>query len=96
MAGIIDFGAYVPLHRLGPNTEGWSGTAERAVSNFDEDSITMAVAAVSDCLRSAERDTVDAIYLASTTLTAAHVDTKARRAVPFPADVAERLAAALA
>ena len=33
--------------------------------------------------------------VASTTLTAAHVDTKARRAVPFPDDVAARMAAAL-
>jgi len=34
--------------------------------------------------------------VASTTITAAHLDTDARRAVPFPADVADRLAAALA
>jgi len=34
--------------------------------------------------------------VASTTITAAHLDTESRRAVPFPDDVAARLAAALA
>jgi 3-hydroxy-3-methylglutaryl CoA synthase len=68
MAGIVDFGAYVPLHRLGPATEEWAGTNERAVANFDEDSTTMAVAAVGDCLAGLDRFAVDALYLASTTL----------------------------
>ncbi len=68
MAGITHFGAYVPLHRMGPKTAGWSGAGERAVANFDEDSITMAVAATLDCLRSADRGAVDALYMASDTL----------------------------
>ncbi|OAI44070.1 hypothetical protein AYO38_02255 [bacterium SCGC AG-212-C10] len=68
MAGILGLGAHIPLHRLGPDTEGWSGTSERAVANFDEDSITMAVSAAGDCLRDATRADVDALYLASTTL----------------------------
>jgi 3-hydroxy-3-methylglutaryl CoA synthase len=38
------------------------------VANFDEDSITMAVAAGIDALRGLERETVDAVYLASTTM----------------------------
>src|SRR5690606_34239619 len=68
MAGITDFGAYVPIYRLGPDTEGWSGTNERAVANFDEDSITMSVAAVNDCLKGLDRKAVDGLYLASTTV----------------------------
>lgn len=68
MAGITDFGAYVPLHRLGPGTQGWAPANDRAVANFDEDSITMAVAAVGDCLIGHDREEIDALYLASTTL----------------------------
>jgi 3-hydroxy-3-methylglutaryl CoA synthase len=68
MAGITDFGAYVPIHRLGPKTEDWTAPNERAVANFDEDSITMAVAATLDCLKTTERARVEALYLASTTL----------------------------
>lgn len=68
MAGITRTGAYVPLHRLGPSTDGWTGTVERAVANFDEDSVTMAVAAIEDCLAGLDRSTIDAVYLASTTL----------------------------
>lgn len=69
MVGIVDFGGYVPAYRLGPWTENWSGKNERAVANFDEDAITMAVAALEDCLhpRGARND-IDALYLASTTL----------------------------
>src|SRR5437868_12775855 len=68
MAGITNFGAYVPLHRLAPATDGWAGASERSVANFDEDSITMAVSAVEDCLRGGDRAGIDALYLASTTL----------------------------
>jgi acyl-CoA thioester hydrolase len=41
-------------------------------------------------------DVETAEEVASTTITAALMDTDARRAVPFPADVAARLAATLA
>lgn len=68
MAGIAGIGTYVPLHRLGLETDGWAGAGERAVANFDEDPVTMAVAAVEDCLRGRERASVDALYLASTSL----------------------------
>lgn len=69
MAGITDFGAYVPIYRLGPQTEDWTAKTERSVANFDEDSLTMAVAAAEDALRGgADRATVDALYLASTTV----------------------------
>jgi len=72
MAGIVSFGAYIPIYRL--NREliwlTWGGMpvgGERAVANFDEDSITMAVEASSNCLKGINRDEVDALFLASTT-----------------------------
>ena len=53
MIGITSFGAYVARFRLSRKTIaagiGWFNTAavpgEKAVANYDEDSITMAVAA---------------------------------------------------
>lgn len=40
MAGIVSYGAYIPLFRLGKATAGWEGPSERALANFDEDSVT--------------------------------------------------------
>ena len=62
MAGIVSYGAYVPLRRLstGPQTE-------KAVAGWDEDSLTMAVAAAIDCLGGIERKAIDGLYFASTT-----------------------------
>jgi hydroxymethylglutaryl-CoA synthase len=67
MAGIVSYGAYVPLFRLGRGTAGWESPTERAVANFDEDSVTMAVAALRDALVGMERGSIDALYFASTT-----------------------------
>jgi len=67
MAGIVSYGAYVPLFRLGKGTAGWEGSSERAVANFDEDSVTMAVAALRDALTAIDPATIDALYFASTT-----------------------------
>ena len=67
LPGIAAFGAYVPKYRLGAATSGWDSTAERAVANFDEDSVTMAVAAGQDCLHGRDRQTIDALIFASTT-----------------------------
>ena len=67
MPGITAYGAYVPRYRLGPATSGWNSPGERAVANFDEDSVTMAVAAGADCLRVIDRNSVDALVFASTT-----------------------------
>ena len=39
---------------------------EKAVANWDEDSLTMAVEAAIDCLRGVDRESVDGLYLAST------------------------------
>jgi hydroxymethylglutaryl-CoA synthase len=62
MTGIVSCGAYVPLRRLstGPKTE-------KAVANWDEDSLTMAVAAAFDCLGKIDRKTIGGLYFASTT-----------------------------
>jgi hydroxymethylglutaryl-CoA synthase len=71
MAGITSIGAYVPRYRLGLEeiTDFWRGrkaSGEKAVAGFDEDSITMAVAAVADCLgRNSEE--ADGLYFATTT-----------------------------
>ena len=83
MTGITAYGAYIPRRRLqrkavaqanawfAPNLAG-SAKGERAMANWDEDTITMAVEAGRDCLPAADpikdRAFVDAIYLASTTL----------------------------
>lgn len=67
MTGIISFGAYVPLHRLGPETKGWGFPFEKAVGYYDEDSLTMAVAASLDCLAGGDRSAVGGVYFASTT-----------------------------
>jgi hydroxymethylglutaryl-CoA synthase len=67
MTGIISYGAYVPLHRLGPETKGWGFPFEKAVGYYDEDSLTMAVAAALDCMDGSDRNAVDGFYFASTT-----------------------------
>ena len=68
MPGILAHGAYVPRFRLGAETSGWPGSQERAVANFDEDSVTMAVAAGLDCLRGRDRQAIDALFFASSTV----------------------------
>jgi hydroxymethylglutaryl-CoA synthase len=77
MVGIISFGAYVPRMRLqraaiyaanrwfAPGLKGLA-KGERAITNWDEDSITMAVEAVRDCLRDFDRASVKSLILAST------------------------------
>jgi len=72
MAGIISYGAYIPLWRLSRDViaEAWgsgSSGGERSVANNDEDTITMAVEAARDCLDGCEREDVDGLYFASTT-----------------------------
>jgi 3-hydroxy-3-methylglutaryl CoA synthase/uncharacterized OB-fold protein len=72
MAGIISYGAYIPLWRLSRDTiaGAWESTSirgERSVANNDEDVVTMASEAAIDCLAGLERDKVDGLYFASTT-----------------------------
>ena len=54
-AGIVSYGAYIPMYRLSSATLSgvWGGRvtgAEKAVANWDEDSLTMATEAIIDCL----------------------------------------------
>lgn len=67
MVGITSYGAYVPLWRLGKETADWRAPGERSMASFDEDSITMAVAAGINCLGDMDRKTVDGLIFASTT-----------------------------
>jgi hydroxymethylglutaryl-CoA synthase len=69
MVGITSYGAYVPMLRLPLAAIGGGkgdGGAEKAVANWDEDAVTMAVAAAVDCLRGIDRASVDAVFFAST------------------------------
>lgn len=72
MVGIVSYGAYIPLYRLSRDmiVKAWGrggGTGEKAVANWDEDSITMGVEACLDCLNGFDRDEIDGLYFASTT-----------------------------
>ena len=67
LPGIVAYGVYVPRYRLGPTTLGWNAATERAVANFDEDSVSMAVAAGVDCLHRQDRNSVDGLIFATTT-----------------------------
>lgn len=78
MLGITSYGGYIPrlrLNRLAAVQQmGWLAPAlvtaaqgERSFCNWDEDSITMAVAAARDCVVGIDKKQVDGLYLASTT-----------------------------
>ena len=71
MAGITSYGAYVPMYRLSRETLsqvwGGEGKGEKAVANADEDSLTIGVEAARDCIKGVDRNTIDALYFATTT-----------------------------
>ena len=72
MAGVIAYGAYIPIYRLSREAiaQGWGSRSqggERSVANYDEDSLTMAVEAGLDCLQGADYSRVDGLFYASTT-----------------------------
>jgi len=78
MVGIRSYGAYIPRYRMNRmvifGQMGWLNPAnimnaqgEKACANFDEDSLTMAVAAARDCAKGFDRSEIDAVYFASTT-----------------------------
>lgn len=67
MVGIRSFGAHIPRYRLGKETAGWGSSTEKAIANFDEDSVTMAVAAGRDCLKGMDSEQVDGLLFATTT-----------------------------
>ena len=78
MIGITACSAYIPRYRmrrkdiyeavgwLNPATAGLAN-GERAVANYDEDSITMAVSAAKDCLYSQDTQNIGGLYFSSTT-----------------------------
>lgn len=79
MVGIVSFGGFIPRYRMDRmaifKSMGWLNAAnvayargEKAVANYDEDAITMAVAAGIDCLKGLERDKIDGLLFASTSL----------------------------
>ena len=79
MIGVTSYGAYIPRLRLERmaifQAMGWFAPAlmlvaqgERSMCNWDEDAITMAVAAARDCLRGQDKQKLDGLFLASTTL----------------------------
>ena len=77
-AGILAYGGYVPKARLqraeiakahtwfNPGLRGLA-KGERAMANWDEDSVTMAVEAGRDCLADIDRNSLSGLYMASTT-----------------------------
>jgi 3-hydroxy-3-methylglutaryl CoA synthase len=72
MTGIVSYGAYIPKYRLSRDliAKAWGSPSmrgEKAVANYDEDSVTMAVAAGTDCLHGIDRAVIDGIYFATTT-----------------------------
>lgn len=78
-AGILAFGAYIPRRRLQRSAIhavnkwyapalGGAAKGEKAIGNWDEDAVTMAVEAARDCLTGWDRGDVGALRLASTTL----------------------------
>ena len=67
MVGIVSYGAYVPFLRLNRAAINKGLSGEKAIANFDEDAITMAVAAAIDCLKGMDRSDIDGLFLASTT-----------------------------
>lgn len=79
MIGITSYGAYIPRLRLSRmaifQNMGWFAPAiimvaqgERSMCYWDEDAITMAVAASRDCLKGLDKKTIEGLFLASTTL----------------------------
>src|ERR1051326_8443804 len=68
MVGLTSCGAYVPMLRmpLAVIGGGKPGGPEKAVTNWDEDAVTMAVAAAIDCLRGVDRAAIDGVVFAST------------------------------
>jgi 3-hydroxy-3-methylglutaryl CoA synthase len=79
MVGITAYGGYIPKLRLSrkamAEANAWfspglmgRGKGERAMAGWDEDSVTMAVEAARDCLNGSDRDQIDGVYFASTTM----------------------------
>lgn len=72
--GITSYGVYLPRYRMNRKTisgaMGWLNPGalpgEKAVTNFDEDSLTMAVAAGLDCLKGNDSTRIEGLFFATT------------------------------
>lgn len=78
MVGIISYAGYLPRYRLNRmnifSAMGWlnpnlivNAAGEKAVAGFDEDAVTMAVAAGRRCLQGSDPGALGALYYATTT-----------------------------
>ena len=72
MAGIKAYGTYVPFHRLTKATVaaaygGFAKKGEKAVAYYDEDSLTMAVAAAMEATEKLDTKALQAVSFATTT-----------------------------
>lgn len=72
MVGIKSYGVYLPYYRLNRAEIGqyWGGfqvPGEKAVANFDEDTVTMGVEACRECLKGFPKEEIAALYFSSTT-----------------------------
>ena len=75
MAGIVSYGVHLPRYRMSRSTlaeaMGWfaplGGMGEKAVANYDEDSLSMAVNAAMNCMDGLDREKkVDGLFFATT------------------------------
>ncbi len=79
MVGIVSYGIYIPRYRLdrkltfqsigwlNPSTAAYA-KGEKAVANYDEDSVTMATEACMNCIRDRDQSHIEGLYFASTTM----------------------------
>ena len=67
MAGIVAYGTYIPKWRMPFDLIVKGVLGERAVAGPDEDSVTMAVSAVLDCLSGMDKSKIDGLFFATTT-----------------------------
>jgi hydroxymethylglutaryl-CoA synthase len=71
MTGIVAYGAYIPVYRLKREAiarmwgSGGDTSGEKAVAYFDEDTVTMAVAAGRDCLTGIDSQKIESLSFAS-------------------------------
>lgn len=74
MVGICAYAGYIPRYRLSraviSSAMGWfnsdSLTGQKSVANYDEDTISMAVAAGLECLNNYDIKAIDGVYFATT------------------------------
>jgi len=88
MVGIVAYGAYIPVYRLNLAETG-KRRGEKAVANFDEDSITMGVGAAMDCLKGIDSGQVDGLYFATTS--SPYLEKQAASIVATAADLPTQL-----